>query len=129
LPLTSIPQPDPISYDFAKDAIVHGANGDIGMSILSKTTRKRMFKTETEYFGIAHRSVEIGDKVYVLMGGEMPFILRPFGAKYFGFGGESYVHGIMDGEMLAFARANNRKDLDDLGDEPWLFAAEILILV
>lgn len=118
---------------------MHGVNGDIGMSILSKTTRKRMFKTETGYMGIAHRSVEIGDKVYVLMGGEMPFILRPFGGNYFGFGSESYVHGIMDGEMLAVARVN-REDLksvdtinlawiDNLGDERWLFAAEKLILV
>jgi hypothetical protein len=138
-PLSQIPQPGPISYDNAKDAIVHGVNGDIGMSILSKTTRKRMFKTETGYMGIAHRSVEIGDKVYVLMGGEMPFVLRPFGGNYFGFGGESYVHGIMDGEMLAVARANmedlksvgtnNLAWINNLGDEPWPFAAEKLILV
>ncbi|KAH6667506.1 hypothetical protein B0J14DRAFT_704579 [Halenospora varia] len=138
-PLTQIPQPGPISYDNAKDTIVHSVNGDIGMSILSKTTRKKMFKAETGYMGIAYRSVEIGDKVCVLMGGEMPFILRPFGGNYFGFGGESYVHGIMDGEMLAVARVN-REDLksvdtnnlawiDNLGDEPWPFAAEKLILV
>jgi hypothetical protein len=137
--ITQVPQPGPISYDYAKDAIVHSVKGDIGISILSKTTRKRMFKTETGYLGIAHRSVEIGDKVYVLMGGEMPFVLRPFGGNYFGFGGESYVHGIMDGEMLAVARAN-REDLksvdtndlawiDNLGDEPWPFATEKLILV
>lgn len=138
-PITQVPQPGPISYDYAKDAMVHGVKGDIGINILSKTTRKRMFKTETRHMGIAHRSVEIGDKVYVLMGGEMPFVLRPFGGDYFGFGGESYVHGIMDGEMLAVARAN-RKNLksvdtndlawiDNLGDEPWPFAAEKLILV
>jgi hypothetical protein len=95
-PITRVPQPGPISYDYAKDAIVHGVEGDIGMNILSKTTRKRMFKTETGYMGIAHRSVEIGDKVYVFMGGEVPFVLRPFGvsSNYFGFGGESYVHGV-----------------------------------
>jgi hypothetical protein len=64
------------------------------MNILFKTTRKRMFKTETGYMSIAHRSVEIGDRVYVFMGGEMPFVLRPFGvsSNHFGFGGESYVH-------------------------------------
>jgi hypothetical protein len=138
-PPTQIPQPGPISYDYAKDALVHGANEDIGIGILGKTTRKRMFKTETGYMGIAHRSVEIGDKVFVLMGGEMPFVLRPFGGNYFGFGGESYVHGIMDGEMLAIARANreglksaNIKDLswiDNLGDGPWPFETKELILV
>jgi hypothetical protein len=113
------------------------------MNTLSKTTRKRMFKTETGYIGIAHRSVEIGDRVYLFMGGEMPFVLQPFevSSKYFGFGGKCYVHGIMDGEMLAVARAKggggdlksvDTKDLawiDNLGDEPWPFATEKLILV
>jgi hypothetical protein len=138
-PITQVPQPGPISYDYAKDAMVHGGKEDIGMNILSKTARKRMFKTETGYMGIAHRSVEIGDKVYVFMGGEMLFVLRPFVGNYFGFGGESYVHGIMDGEMLAVAKAD-REDhksvdpddlawIDNLGDEPWPFATEKLILV
>jgi hypothetical protein len=138
-PPTQIPQPGPISYDNAKDALVRGASGDIGITILNKTTRKRMFKTETGYLGVAHRSIEIGDKVYVLMGGEMPFVLRPFGGNYFGFGGESYVHGIMDGEMLAVARANRvglgRADIknlawvDHLGDGSWPFQTEELVLV
>jgi hypothetical protein len=110
---------------------VHDVKGDIGMGILSKTTRKRMFKTDTGYTGIAHRSVEIGDKVYVLMGG--PFVLPPLGGNYFGFGGESYVyvHVIMDGEeeVLKSVGTNDLAWIDNLGDEPWPFAVEKLILV
>jgi len=105
-PPTEIPQPGPISSNYAMDALVHSALEDIRISVLRGTTRKRMFKTETGYMGIAHRSVELGDKIFVLIGGDMPFVLRPFGGNYFGFGGESYVHGIMDGEMLGIAKAN-----------------------
>lgn len=80
----------------------------------------------------------MGDKVYVLMGGEMPSVLSPLGGEYFGYGGDAYVHGIMDGEMLGIAQA--RKEgrvycggdlawIDELGDEPWPFDTERLILV
>lgn len=49
-------------------------------------------------------------KIYVLMGGDTPFILRPFSGKAFAFGGESYVHGIMDGEPLPFPKTNGILD-------------------
>jgi hypothetical protein len=75
----------------------------------------------------------------VLMGGDTPFVLRPFGGSFFGFGGESYVHGIMDGEILALAMGadrsfirNTREGLDwidELGEEPWPFKTEVLTLV
>lgn len=43
-----------------------------------------------------------GDKVFVLRGSEVPFILRPCGLGREGFFvvGDCYVHGIMDGEAL-----------------------------
>jgi hypothetical protein len=42
-----------------------------------------------------------GDVVCVLLGGNMPFILRP-GAEVgtYGYVGQAYVHGFMDGEAL-----------------------------
>lgn len=138
-PLTQIPQPGPISYNSATDGLVRGAKGDIGMRILSGTSRKRMFKTETGYMGLAHRSVEVGGKVNVLMGGETPYVLRSLGGNFVGFGGEAYVHGIMDGEMLAIARTKkagfvngDTRDLAwiyKLGDLPWPFETEELVLV
>jgi len=117
--------------------MLHGANTDIAMSILRGTTRKRMFQTNTGYLGLAHRSVQENDRVFVLMGGETPFVLRPFGGKFFGFGGECYVHGIMDGEMLGVAKAREEgeqagmdlKWIDGLGDRPWPFKTEELVLV
>ena len=96
-----------------------------------------MFKTNNGYLGLGHRSLELGDKVYILMGGDMPFVLRPFGGNTFGFGGESYVHGIMDGEALALKMTNegvmpdSTKDLawiNGLGEAPWPFETEEVIL-
>jgi hypothetical protein len=119
--------------------MVHGAKDDVGMSILRCTTRKRLFKTDTGLLGIAHRSLEVGDKVFVLMGADMPFVLRPLGGNYYSFGGEAYVHGIMDGEMLVSALVG-RGDPDsghapdlawirNLGYEPWPFVTQDLVLV
>jgi hypothetical protein len=116
---------------------VNGANADIAMCILRGTTRKRMFRTDTGYLGLAHRSVEVNDRVFVLMGGDTPFVLRPFGGRFFGFGGECYVHGVMDGEMLGIAKAREEggqidldlKWIDELGDRPWPFKTEELTLV
>jgi hypothetical protein len=67
-----------------------------------------MFKTDTGYMGLAHRSVEVGDKVYMLMGGDTPVVLRPLGDRFLGFGGVCYVNGIMDEEMLEL-RKQRRK--------------------
>jgi hypothetical protein len=89
--------------------------------------------------GLAHRSCQVGDQVYVLMGGDMPFVLRSLGGSFFGFGGESYVHGIMDEEMLALAMGidksltrnttKNRGWVDELGEGPLPFKTEALTLV
>ena len=45
------------------------------------------------------REAVIWSVVWIALAGSFNIIL------YFGFGGECYVHGIMDGEMLAIARA------------------------
>jgi hypothetical protein len=136
--LMDLPKPGIISYSGAKKQIF-GPSEDIAMYILRGTSRKKLFKMDTGYVGLAHRSCEVGDRVYVLMGGDTPFVLRSLGGSFYGFGGESYVHGIMDGEMLALAMGddrsltrNTRKGLDwidELGEEPWPFKTEVLTLV
>jgi len=40
-----------------------------------------------------------GDQVFVLLGGQVLYVLRPVGSS-FRFVGECYVHGLMDGEVL-----------------------------
>jgi hypothetical protein len=66
----------------------------------------RFFITQRGYVGIAPDQTHVGDEVCVVYGASVPFIVRP--AKYLGFAsvhsliGETYVHGIMYGEALAF---------------------------
>ncbi|KAL5313475.1 hypothetical protein ACEPPN_019208 [Leptodophora sp. 'Broadleaf-Isolate-01'] len=74
--------------------------------IMTPATR-RFFVTEGGYMGLCNKSVKAGDQVHVLSGGHVPFILRPVEAKGTGtsncysFMGDTYVHGIMNGEALA----------------------------
>jgi hypothetical protein len=42
-----------------------------------------------------------GDKVVVLFGAELPFILRQDKDGHYQVIGEAYVHGVMDGEVMA----------------------------
>lgn len=63
------------------------------------------FISHLGYIGIGPEDTRVGDMVYVLFGGCVPFILRevPEAQEISGthtFVGHAYVHGIMDGEML-----------------------------
>jgi hypothetical protein len=61
--------------------------------------KRSFFVTEKGYMGLGPFNMEEGDLVYVLAGGQVPFILRPeVSPDGFWLVGESYVHGIMDGE-------------------------------
>lgn len=61
--------------------------------------KRAFFVTEKGHMGLGPSSMEERDLVYVLAGGQVPFILRPtIIAEGFSLVGESYIHGIMDGE-------------------------------
>lgn len=129
-----------VQSSVGQDYAYLGPSDGIISRILKATTRRRMYRTDTRYLGLGHRSLEVGDQVYILMGADMPYILRPVGGNFFSFGGESYLHGAMDGEILGKARAakegnvfDNGEDLswvEGLTDEAsWPFDTEKLILV
>ena len=65
---------------------------------------RRLFVTKKGYIGAAPLSSQVGDVVYVLAGGHVPFVLRkkPGGQKSapLRLVGECYVHGLMQGEAL-----------------------------
>jgi hypothetical protein len=55
--------------------------------------------TEQGYIGLGRP--QVGDIVSVLLGGRLPFLLRPtVGSEQFTLVGNCYVHGIMYGEAL-----------------------------
>lgn len=64
----------------------------------------RFFITNRGYIGIGSHDTKIGDCIYVLHGGKVPFILRPVEyqnvSPSFQYIGHAFVHGIMDGEAM-----------------------------
>ena len=57
------------------------------------------FVTATGYIGIGHRETVVGDEVHLVQGSDTPFVLRKTDGHY-ELIGETYVHGIMDGELV-----------------------------
>ena len=128
------PSPGSFSFSATGDGLLRGDRDDIGYLILSQTTRRRLFITDSGYMGLTHRSNQVGDKVYVLLGGDMPFVLRPKNSHFL-FRGEAYVHGIMDGEALTNARRNADPSwvpeagwFEELREGPMPFETEEVIL-
>lgn len=66
----------------------------------SETARSRaLFTMDSRYFGFGPKRTTAGGQVFLLIGSDLPFILRPAGEK-FELVGACYVHGIMYGEGL-----------------------------
>ncbi|KAF7540097.1 hypothetical protein G7054_g1645 [Neopestalotiopsis clavispora] len=63
---------------------------------------RRQFVTENGHIGLGSQNMQVGDIVCVLFGGCVPYVLRSSDTPgYFKFIGESYVDGIMHGEVVA----------------------------
>ncbi|KAL7945055.1 heterokaryon incompatibility domain-containing protein [Trichoderma barbatum] len=74
------------------------------------TLNTTMFVTDSGYLGLGPPETKVGDEVWCLFGGQMPFVLRPTAKKQEMVSGQGnkvlhqvfgtcYVHGIMDGEI------------------------------
>ncbi|KAK1244940.1 hypothetical protein MKX08_004569 [Trichoderma sp. CBMAI-0020] len=65
---------------------------------------RRFFITKKGYFGLGPQKLEPGDRVAVLFGSGVPFVLRKCpasaGRRAWRIIGECYVHGIMQGEVI-----------------------------
>ncbi|KAH8896328.1 HET-domain-containing protein [Thozetella sp. PMI_491] len=74
------------------------------------------FVTSRGYFALGPKDVQPGDKVVVLHGAHVPFILRPCRRQNKGFRmvGEAYVSGIMQGEVVVDWKLGNREVQDFL---------------
>ena len=69
------------------------------------TMNCRLLRTGRGYLGLASQEAKVGDKVCILGGVLMPFLLREREREGDGDGGfvivgQAYVHGIMDGEAV-----------------------------
>ncbi|KAM0350539.1 hypothetical protein ACHAPU_003022 [Fusarium lateritium] len=91
------------------DQFLNGCEwNDAAESLRSMVLNQSFFITKSGLLGIGPPHIRNGDVVCVLLGGRVPFILRPVEGDTKGFGdqegfsfvGDSYVHSIMDGELL-----------------------------
>ena len=71
------------------------------LHILIRNDGRRPFITSRGHLGLGPSAILPGDKIAVLFGAELPFILRQDDKGYYQIIGEAYVHGIMDGEIMA----------------------------
>ncbi|KAI0104876.1 heterokaryon incompatibility protein-domain-containing protein [Nemania sp. FL0031] len=62
------------------------------------TKQRRFFVTEKGYFGLGPGETRVGDKIVLFQGGPVPIITRP--GEPSSIVGESYVQGIMEGEVF-----------------------------
>ena len=70
------------AWDFANTMNVHSRN-------------RRFFVTKKGYMGTAFPKTEVGDKVCILYGGTLPFVLRPAGDEWT-LVGTAYVRDVME---------------------------------
>lgn len=69
----------------------------------------RLMTTQNGYLGLSHPQSEPGDQICLLQGCRLPVILRSCDGGY-RVVGETYVHGIMDGE---FWNAQDESDMQE----------------
>ncbi|KAG0646461.1 Heterokaryon incompatibility protein [Hyphodiscus hymeniophilus] len=90
---------------------------NIDATIRSATVRRTFFVTDKGYIGLGPANLLAGDHLYILLGGQTPFILREAGSRtsyrmpsqkrlgvierqYFSMVGDCYTNGLMDGEAM-----------------------------
>jgi hypothetical protein len=64
-------------------------------------TNRRFFVTKTGYWGLGPATMQEGDVCAVLLGADVPFLLRPVAEeRSFQLVGQLYVFGAMYGEII-----------------------------
>ncbi|OTB12792.1 hypothetical protein K445DRAFT_320588 [Daldinia sp. EC12] len=81
--------------------------GRFGSHLAIRLSGRKLFISKNGYIGLAPEDALEGDEIWVLDGGRLPLVLRPLGNRSekgpeteYTLIGDSYVHGIMDGEFV-----------------------------
>jgi hypothetical protein len=76
-------------------------------------SQRTLFETSRGYFGLGPVGLQTGDDVCVIFGCNIPHILRICrGTREHLLVGETYVHGIMNGEVIKMVDENKIKPVD-----------------
>jgi hypothetical protein len=71
-------------------------------------TSRSLFVSEKGYLGLASKAAQTGDFICVLLGCDKPLIIRREVNHYL-LMGDSYVYGIMNGEVIREVAQGNKK--------------------
>ncbi len=78
-------------------------------AVIGLMNKNRRFCSTTDgRIGLVPRSAAAGDVICVLYGGRVPYVLRPCKDEYTLIG-ESYIHGLMDGEAMDLGQFESRE--------------------
>jgi hypothetical protein len=77
----------------------HGTNFASALA-QSSGTGNRIYRTSRGYIGLAPRSTEAGDQVWMMCDSQNPLLLRPTAGGKYTLVGPSYLNGCMHGEMV-----------------------------
>lgn len=88
------------------ESMFSGTYSPIGLAQLqheldqSSGTKRRLFMTSRSFVGTGLRSLRRGDEIWILHRGGLPFMLRSQPNGNYHLVGESFVYGVMHGELL-----------------------------
>ena len=88
-------------------------NDGSGSLFLALASIHRFFISQDGYMGLCPRNTQQGDKIFILLGGAMPAVLRLVTGGY-NFVGFAYVHGLMDGEAMVGLETGQYKLQEDI---------------
>ena len=77
----------------------HVPGGGVPTCIEDACNGRSLATTAGKLIGLVPRLTQVDDEIFVLDGGQVLYVLRPVG-ECFQCIGESYIHGLMDGEAL-----------------------------
>lgn len=69
---------------------------------------RRLVVTEKGHLGLAPEHVQTGDLVIIMMGSQVPLVLREVQQHYV-FVGDAFIDGVMDGEAWAERDGNEKR--------------------
>ena len=72
--------------------------------LMAMSANRRFCVTEDGRFGMVRREAEDGDLFCVILGAEVPYVVRPTGRGSYELIGDCYLHDVMNGEALLDSR-------------------------
>ena len=85
--------------------------------VISVCGGRSCFTTIEDFIGVAPAETKTGDIICVLLGCDVPLVLRPNGEENFSLIGECYCHGIMEGTALLGPLPENFEQVEKFDPE------------